>query len=175
MERHEALRILGLVDDFEPEELRRARRRALLVHHPDHGGSAAALARVEAAASALGAVETTERTVRGVSRTPNHRGAPVTPVRRGVDRPSFTVDVLPVETFELLLLASAELGEVIDDDPPYRLEVKMASPEDTWVLLEVVPDAGGSTVSIAAEGTRGFDMESLRDTWISTINGLSAT
>ena len=77
-----------------------------------------------------------------------------------------------MEAFEILLLAAAELAEVCDDDPPYRLEARMNDPADTWVMFEIVPDAGSSTVSMFVESAIGVDIEVIRDVWIATINGL---
>lgn len=158
--RIEALALLGLDEDFDHEQLKRARRRALMRHHPDHGGTAAEMAEIERACELLEAPVRLEATV------PMERPG----VRRGSDRPSFTIDVLPVEAFELLLLAAAELGDVADDDPPYRLEVRMHDPRDTWVVLEVVPDAGGSTVSLFVEGPTTFSVDDVRDAWVDAIN-----
>lgn len=93
-------------------------------------------------------------------------------VRRGSDRPSFTLDVLPVDAFEVLLLAASELGEIGDDDPPYRLEVRLQDPAETWMTFEIFPDAGGSTVSFSLEGPTSVDVEAIRDVWITTINSL---
>ena len=64
------------------------------------------------------------------------------------DVPSFTVEALPVETFEGLLVVASWLGEVLDDDPPYRLDVHLHDPVECWCRLDVVPDAGSSTVSL---------------------------
>lgn len=158
MKRAEALALLGLVDGFDALELRRARRLALLEHHPDHGGSREAMDTVERA------VETLLGPFQEVP------AADALRVKRGTDRPSFTVSALPVEAFEMLILAAAELGDVADDDPPYRLEVRMHEPLDTWVSFEIVPDAGSSTVSMSAEGRMGFDIEEIRDVWIAAIN-----
>jgi hypothetical protein len=156
--RAEALALLGLVEGFDTLDLRRARRLALLECHPDHGGSREAVDAVERA------VETLLDVSSGTQEVETLR------VRRGTDRPSFTVNALPVEAFELLLLAAAELGVVADDDPPYRLEVRMHEPRDMWVSFEVVPDAGSSTVSMAIEGRSAFDIEGIRDVWVSAIN-----
>lgn len=158
MTRAEALALLGLVEGFDTLDLRRARRLALLECHPDHGGSREAVDAVERA------VETLLDVSSGTQEVETLR------VRRGTDRPSFTVNALPVVAFELLLLAAAELGDVADDDPPYRLEVRMHEPRDMWVSFEVVPDAGSSTVSMAIEGRSAFDIEGIRDVWVSAIN-----
>ncbi len=163
MDRAEALRILGVIDSGDSEVLRRARRKALLDNHPDHGGSREALAEVESAFAFLSEPQPS---------APRIRGGEQLRVRRGVDRPSFTIDVLPVEAFEALLLAAAELGDISDDDPPYRLEVRLHEPADTWVVFELVPDAGSSTVSMSVESTVAVDLDALRDTWVGAINAL---
>ena len=156
----EARALLGLSPDHDPGELRRARRRAMIDAHPDHGGSFEMLKRVEAAFAALQPVN--DSPSRAISPQRNDR------VRK--DAPSFTIDVLPVEAFEYLLLASAELGDIVDEDAPYRLEIRVNHPHEAWVVLDVVPDAGGSTVSITCDGEQS--VESMRDLWIQTINGL---
>lgn len=163
MDRAEALRILGVIESGDIDELRRARRRALLEKHPDHGGSREALAEVESAFACLSEPQTS---------TPKIPDGEQLRVRRGVDRPSFTIDVLPVEAFEALLLAAAELGDISDDDPPYRLEVRLHEPADTWVVFELVPDAGSSTVSMSVDSTVAVDIDVLRDTWVEAINAL---
>lgn len=156
MNRAEALALLGLTEGFDVRDLQRARRQALLRRHPDHGGTREAVDAVERAVELL-------LVARDV----------VSPrVRRGSDRPSFTVSALPVEAFELLLLAAADLGDVSDDDPPYRLEVRMHEPPDTWVCFELVPDAGSSTVSLTLEAPTALDVEAVRDTWVAAINAL---
>lgn len=150
--------MLGLTEGFDALDLRRARRLALLAGHPDHGGSREAVAAVERAVETL------------LAASDEAPAAGMQSVRRGTDRPSFTVGALPVEAFELLILAAAELGDVSDDDPPYRLEVRMHEPRDTWVSFEVVPDAGSSTVSMSVEGRAALDIEEIRDVWVTAIN-----
>jgi len=89
--------------------------------------------------------------------------------------PSFVVEALPVETFEALLVATTVIGEVIDDDPPYRLDVLLTDPLSCWCRLELVPDAGASTVSItigALDGQRSPPIEQVRDLWITQLNAL---
>ena len=156
-----AREILGLPIGHGEAELRRARRSALLHAHPDHGGSLESLALVEEAFSTLsGAI---------VDSTLPSEGSGRLDVRR--DCPSFTISVLPVEAYELLLLAAAELGDVADDDPPYRLDVRMSDP-DAWVTLEVVPDAGSSTVTLSVESSDRVDIEGVRDVWVAVLNSL---
>jgi hypothetical protein len=97
------------------------------------------------------------------------------------DHPSFTIEALPAEAFEALLVASTWLGELIDDDPPYRLDVEMAEPLRSWCRLELVPDAGATTVSLSV-GTERMDptgdagdppdLDTIRDAWIDALNSL---
>jgi len=61
----------------------------------------------------------------------------------------FTLDVLPVEACPRLLAAVASLGEVVDADEPYRIEGWM--PPSTFYTVELLPEAGGTMVRVAAE------------------------
>lgn len=161
--------VLGIGADATDQEIRRARRRAAWDAHPDRGGSHAAMAAVNAAF--LGIMQN-----RGSTTVERSAGS----ARLGHDIPSFTMDVLPVEAFEYLVLAAQGIGEIVDSDPPYLLEVMLysrrgatsadhvISDSGTWCRLEVVPDAGSSTVSLWSES----DAEECRDLWIEAINVL---
>ena len=96
---------------------------------------------------------------------------------RGIewDAPSFTIDALPAEAFEALLVVAATLGDVIDDDPPYVLECLLGDPVACWCRLELVPDAGSSTVSLAVGGVDHAahpPAEDVRDVWVAELNRL---
>ena len=90
------------------------------------------------------------------------------------DHPSFTIDVLPVEACEALRIVASWVGEIIDEDPPYLLEVDMHDPYSVWCRLELVPDAGATTVTVSATGEslRGVNIEAIRDVWIDQLNQL---
>jgi hypothetical protein len=167
VERSAALALLGLGDDFDDVALRRARRLALIANHPDHGGSREKLDAVECAYTVL-----SSENADLANSAMRFRVEDVVRLRRGSDRPSFTIEALPVDAYELLLMAAAELGDVADDDPPYRLEVRMNEPPATWVSLELVPDAGASTVSLVVESQVALDIDQVRDAWVDTINAL---
>jgi len=67
------------------------------------------------------------------------------------------------------------IGEVLDDDPPYRLEVMLREPAECWCALDLVPDAGASTVSLQVAPVGGRpapDVEAVRDVWIAHLNEL---
>lgn len=91
--------------------------------------------------------------------------------RQKVDRPSFVIDALPVVAFEVLILAARVLGDVCDDDPPYLIEAQLEDPPMTWCRLELVPDAGSTTVSVVTDSEHGA--ETIRDIWIKAVNELS--
>ena len=81
------------------------------------------------------------------------RGEPGTarpPSAAGVaaDVASFVIEALPVEAFEALLVVTSWIGEVIVDEPPYQLDVVLTDPLHCWCRLDLVPDAGASTVGI---------------------------
>jgi hypothetical protein len=92
------------------------------------------------------------------------------------DFPSFTIDALPAEAFEALLVVASWIGELVVDDPPYLLEAQLDDPVPCWCRLELVPDAGGSTVSLTVvfDGLpqEGVDAETVRDTWVANLNRL---
>lgn len=179
--------VLGLDDDASLAEVRAARRRLAFVVHPDRGGDREAMQAVNVAFEACVAHLTKRRPLPPTG----DRG------RRFVDHdsPSFTVDALPAETFEALLVVLSWIGEPLDDDPPYVLECHLSEPAPCWCRLDLVPDAGGSTVSIAvvsdavsaassaassdasSGGSSGDDehrvsAEAVRDTWVHHLNRL---
>lgn len=166
--------VLGLTPAATLAEVDEARRSLAKSAHPDVGGSVVEMQRINAAADAatrLLAVPTAGATGRGRDESP--------PPSRS-DHPSFTIEALPAEAFEALLVVAGWLGEAIDDDPPYRLEVALVDPVRGWCRLDLVPDAGASTVSLllesdGVEGEPGAlppDVERVRDAWIAALNQL---
>ncbi len=108
---------------------------------------------------------------------PPDRGRPVRhrTRRQRHDHPSFTVEALPVESYEALLIVATWLGEVVADDPPYQLEVALVDPIRGWCRLDLVPDAGASTVSLAVSAEPGYpvpDLDRVRDLWVDGLNRL---
>ena len=150
-----------------------ARRRLAREFHPDRkGGNPELMAEVNRSGDiALAYVEehivdnSTANSTRAT--TPSQQ-----PVQR--DHPSFTVDVLPVEACEALRIVASWVGEIIDEDPPYLLDVDMHYPYSVWCRLELVPDAGATTVTVSATGEclRGVNIEAIRDIWIDQLNQL---
>lgn len=162
---------LGLTSDASESEVRESRRRLAKQHHPDAGGDDARMRAVNAAAAdALRVLA-----AKAPSETFDARDEPAE--WRGVvsDIPSFTVEALPAETYEALLLVAADIAEVVDDDPPYRLEVVLHPPLTCWCRLEVAPDAGASTVNLVVGGfddAQPPNARMVRDVWIAALNEL---
>ncbi len=72
-------------------------------------------------------------------------------------------------------MVAPALGEVLDDDPPYRLDAFIGAPFECWCRLDVVPDAGSSTVSLtigSIDGAPVPPVETVRDLWIRELNAL---
>jgi hypothetical protein len=177
---------LGLGRDATVDDVRAARRRLAKAHHPDRGGDRAEMQRInEAADAALLAIASPEidsgvivdsssdQHTGGHSRESMSSEDSMSAMARDV--PSFTVEALPVETFEAMLVVASWLGEVLDDDPPYRLDTYLSEPFDCWCRLDVVPDAGASTVSLTVAGIDGAptpDVIAVRDAWVGNLNAV---
>lgn len=197
--------VLGLTRAASLDDVRAARRRLAFELHPDRGGDQAAMQSVNVAFEACVAHLTGRRVLpdpaspsaagatgapmAGAPPPPSRARREPPPVRWGdrrrrprieYDAPSFTVDALPAETFEALLVVAGWIGEVLDDDPPYLLECHLHEPRPCWCRLDVVPDAGGSTVSITVATPAGEDLgsadltfvEQVRDVWVEQLNRL---
>ena len=192
--------VLGLSRSATLDEVRAARRRLAFDVHPDRGGDAVAMQDVNAAFEACVA-HLTGRRLLPDDAPPAPAAAPSpaasAPGRRGRrrqgsapsgrrqfvehDAPSFTIDALPAEAFEALLVVASWLGDVLDDDPPYVLECHLREPSPCWCRLDLVPDAGGSTVSLVVAPVNddrtfvepGF-VELVRDVWVEHLNQLGA-
>jgi hypothetical protein len=169
--------VLGLPPGSTVDEVENARRALAKSSHPDVGGSVGDMQRINAAADEAARIAAG----RGLSEpfpapTPAAPAPPPGPAFHWrVDQPSFTVEALPAESFEALLVAASWLGETIDDDPPYRLDVELAEPVRCWCRLELLPDAGATTVGLAVGSERGVtsaDVDAVRDAWIAALNSL---
>ena len=196
--------ILGVTEEATAEEIIAARRRLARVAHPDSGGSHGEMVAINEACRVLLAARAKDGSGSGSSAS--HPTDPHTSVAGDVrhdgrdkdvrdndvrdndvrdnerrrygfrDAPSFVISALPVEAFETLLIAAAHLGEIVDEDPPYLLEVLVRDPGPLWCRFELFPDAGSTTVILSCDvevGYRVYSVEEIRDLWISTINASS--
>lgn len=178
--------ILGVTHHATQDDIIAARRRLARVAHPDSGGDHLQMVTINeacrillaAAAGHNGSRETTqaEEKHRTESRRQRDDGRleGAESRRHGFrDVPSFVINALPVEAFETLVVSAANLGEVVDEDPPYLLEVLVREPGPLWCRFELFPDAGSTTVMLSCDveaGYRVYSVEEIRDLWISTIN-----
>jgi hypothetical protein len=172
----DARRLLGLTTDADADAVRVARRRLAKLIHPDlEGGDAEAMRRLNEAAEALlhelGGDDVEPATVappESPRRTPSA-------VRTDHDVCSFVIEALPAVAFEALVVVTSWIGEIVVDEPPYQLDTLLTDPLRCWCRLELVPDAGASTVSltIAALPDEPLpDIDDVRDLWVASLNRL---
>lgn len=94
------------------------------------------------------------------------------------DVASFVVEALPAEAFEALLVVTSWIGEVVVDEPPYQLDVILLDPLRCWCRLDLVPDAGASTVSVTIATVPDDDVlpdiDDVRDLWVAALNDLGS-
>ena len=172
--------MLGLGAGAGIAEVVEARRRLAKSAHPDVGGTLDEMQRVneavEQALELLGGDDRASAPAAAAAATGRDRAESATPtgqVRH--DHPSFTVEALPAEAFEGLLVVASWLGDLISDEPPYGLEIALTDPIRGWCRLDLVPDAGASTVSLTVAGEPGYpvpDVHTVRDAWIDRLNRL---
>jgi hypothetical protein len=171
--------MLGIDRTSTADDVHRARRRLAKRLHPDHGGDSAGMQAINAAAdAALSELNCPPSPAPDplLDDVPD-RDRPNSERRRRVatDSPSFTVEALPVDTFDALVIVANWMGEVLVDDPPYMLESHLLDPFECWCRLDIVPDAGASTVSItvATYDDRSLpDLDAVRDAWVANLNRL---
>jgi hypothetical protein len=177
--------VLGLPPTASLAEVRAARRRLAKELHPDHGGDESAMRELNRAFDlAVKAILQTARpgeTGGAAERAPEPPVADPPPrMRRSgrwveQDAPSFSIDVLPAEAFEALLVVATWAGEVLVDDPPYLLEVHLYEPADCWCRLDLLPEAGATMVTVTVAGVGRVPpppVDDVRDLWVTMLNQL---
>jgi hypothetical protein len=170
---------LGLPASASVAEIEQVRRTLAKGLHPDIGGSLSEMQRINAAADAAVRARMGRPApgtqVRTPPSPPPPAPAPAQPSRLAHDHPSFTIEALPAEAFEALVIVASVLGDLVDDDPPYRLDVLLRAPFDCWCRVEVMPEAGASSVSLTVAGAPGAgppELDAVRDAWIVELNQL---
>jgi hypothetical protein len=158
-----------------PERVRDARRRLAKELHPDlvagGGGGTGAIAEASARLAVVnravelamadlatrGPTDTRNRPRRAAPQTqadvpmpaPSADAAAVWAAGEDADDATFTIAHLPVEAFELVLLAFSSIGDPKVIDEPYRLEGQIDDPYLGVARVELVPEAGGSIVTVS--------------------------
>ena len=177
--------ILGVDREATHDEIMAARRRLARVAHPDSGGDHLQMAEINEACRILLASRRqrgeplAEQPQKPQDEAEGRHGVADDRVRVGFrDAPSFLINALPVDAFETLVVAASNLGEIVDEDPPYLMEVLVRDPGPLWCRFELFPDAGSTTVILSCDiesGYRLYSVEEIRDMWISTINAASTS
>jgi hypothetical protein len=183
--------ILGLVPGSSLADARAARRRLAKELHPDlHAGrpvaeTAALAARMTEVNLALAAIE-----LDGSSQAPAGPAAPVpagrtTPIEAdpakhaapAPDDDTFSINRLPAEAFEALFLAAFALGDVLVADEPYLMELYLLEPAPCFCRVTLVPEAGGSIVTVdvspARDGGTAPHTAAVIDVLIAELNALA--
>ena len=91
------------------------------------------------------------------------------------DVASFTIEALPAEAFEALLIVATWLGEVLVDEPPYQLDVALGEPFELLVPPRPRPRRRASTVALTLASLDGRpvpDLDAVRDAWVADLNTL---
>ena len=165
--------VLGLLPTATWDEVRAAHRRLAKVLHPDAGVEAdhRRMAEVNEAFATLATRFAAEPVVEA---EPTPEPAPVVTTHR--DEPvAFSIDLLPVEAFEALLIVTSFLGDPWVIDEPYELTALLDPPLACRCNLWLVPEAGGSIVSLDVHPVRGYPTppaEAVRDALIAELQRL---
>ncbi len=171
MDRADPFFMLSVDRTATPEEIRRARRDKARTAHPDAGGSDFAMQELNEALRNALELAGTSKIFKAVS--------PVL-TRRESDVSSFTVDALPAECFEALLVVAGICGAISHDEPPYQLEFSLHDAEvegflHGWCRCDLVPEAGATTVSLLVgtdEVSQGVSVEEVRDYLVANLNAI---
>jgi hypothetical protein len=147
--------ILGLPSSASAAEVRAARRRLSKRLHPDALVNSNEDER-RAAATQMALINRAVDLALAELKTPVEApvGAPATEAPFSdsdvEDRmtASFSIAALPVEAFELLLLAMSAIGDPKVVDEPYLLEGMVDDPALCLCRIELAPEAGGTIVTV---------------------------
>ncbi len=161
--------VLGVAATASVGEVRAARRRLAKALHPDALVGAGDSERQEAesrlaeanraldlALAAVSARDASEpdrdqrRAHQPVARQPAPAPSPEDAGRGGDDDCSvtFSIEALPAVAFELLVMALSSIGDPKVVDEPYLLEGLVDDPALGFCRIHLVPEAGGSIVTV---------------------------
>ena len=128
--------------------VRQARRGLAKLHHPDvvAGGGGGAAAVADASARLTLVNRATDLALADLAARPEAPAPP--PAGDDAADAAFSIDLLPVEAFELVLLAFSAIGDPKVVDEPYLLEGQVDDPYLGAARVELAPEAGGSIVTV---------------------------
>ena len=126
--------------------IRQARRQLAKLHHPDvvAGGGGGTAAVADASARLIEVNRAAELALADLAASP----APAPPPADDGTEAAFSIDLLPVDAFELVLLAFSAIGDPKVIDEPYLLEGQVDDPYLGAARVELAPEAGGSIVTV---------------------------
>jgi hypothetical protein len=172
----DARRLLGLATDADADAVRAARRRLAKRIHPDlQGGDAEAMRRLNEAAETLLHELGCDHVEPATVAPPETVRRTSSAVRIDHDVCSFVIEALPVVAFEALVAVTSWIGEVVVDEPPDQLDALLTDPLRCWCRLELLPDAGATTVSVTIAALPDEplpDIDDVRDLWVASLNRL---
>jgi len=164
--------VLHIESTDSETEIRRAWRERARIVHPDVGGSDVAMQELnEALRKALQLITAHFVSVPRVGSSG---------LRRERDVSSFTVDVLPAECFEALVIVASISGAISVEEPPYLLEFSLHDSDvqggrQGWCRCDLVPEAGATTVSLlvgTSENEPNISVEEIRDYLVRCLNSI---
>jgi hypothetical protein len=169
--------VLGLGPGSSLAEARAARRRLAKQLHPDLHTTRPPVERAELARRMTQVNLAIAELEAGGTDAPGQPADPGShPAAVALDADSFTVGARPVDAFEAVFLAGYDLGEILVDDEPYALGLYLPDPTPCFCHLLLVPEAGGSIVTLdltPAEGAGPPDVAAVRDLLVSELNRLT--
>ena len=163
--------VLGLAPGSSWDDVRAAYRRLAKALHPDvgsGGGDAIRMAEVNRAFQLLSAAQTAPAT------EPEPEPQP-SPVATAVDELSFSIEQLPVDAFQSVLIVASFLGDPWVIDEPYELMARLDPPLSCRCYIHLVPEAGGSLVTLTIHPLNRFPEPNplaIRDAFIAELEEL---